>query len=97
MEFGQGLRYCGRRILEHEVPDAEDVVPDVRVPNHLRDVHRERGPVCRASVLVQFLDVLADKVPLVQGEELAGTRGHLKTSVDFQHPVREQQKKKTFR
>lgn len=97
MEFGQGLRYCGWRVLEHKVPDAENVVPDVRVPDHLRDVHGERGPVRRASVPVQFLDVLADKVPLVQGEELAGTRGHLETPVDFQHPAREQKNKNDCR
>jgi len=87
LQFAQRLRYRGRRVLEHVVAYAKHVVFDIGVPHHLGDVHGEREPVRRRRVLVELLDVLADEVPLVQGEELAGPGGHLEPPVDLQHPA----------
>lgn len=92
LQFAQSQWYRGRWIFKHVVTYAEHVVLNVRVPHHLSNVYGESAPIHGTGVLVEFLNVIADKVPLVQSEELSGTCGHLETPVNFQHPA----KKKTL-
>lgn len=87
LKFAHRLRYCGRRVLKHVVAYAEHVVFHVRVPYDLGNVHREYMSVHGREVFVEILDVFIDKVPLMEGEKLAGPRCHLETPVDFQHPT----------
>ncbi|KAE9542386.1 hypothetical protein AGLY_003513, partial [Aphis glycines] len=84
--FTQCLRNGRWWVFEYVVSYAEHIVLYIFVPHYLGDVYGKRSSVDKRNIFIKLLDILADKVPLMECEKFAGSSSHFETSINFQYP-----------